>query len=68
MVIITAQITTKIPILLGRPLGTIRAPAKLTHYGLLSFLHEARTDLCMLFGCVAILLDSGLRFGRGKGR
>ena len=67
VVIITALITTKIPILLGRPLGRF-APAKLTHYGLLSFLHEARTDLCMLFGCVAILLDSGLRFGRGKGR
>ena len=52
---------------MGHPLGRF-APAKLTHYGWLSFLHESRTDLCMLFGCVAILLDSGLRFGRGKGR
>lgn len=64
-VIITALITTKIPILLGHPLGRF-APAKLTHYGWLSFLHEARTDLCMLFGCVAILVDSGVKLGRGK--
>jgi hypothetical protein len=33
---------------------------------LLSFLHEARTDLCMLFGSVAILIDSGVRLGRKK--
>src|SRR6185369_3790396 len=59
LVIITALITTKIPILLGRHLGPF-APPKLEHYGLLSFLHEARTDLSMLFGLVAILLDSGV--------
>jgi uncharacterized membrane protein YphA (DoxX/SURF4 family) len=64
-VIVTALITTKVPILLGHPLGRF-APPKLTHYGLLSFLHEARTDLCMLLGCMAILIDGGLRFGRGK--
>jgi hypothetical protein len=39
---------------------------KLTHYGALSFLHEARTDLCMLFGLVAILVDAGLRMGRRR--
>lgn len=64
-VIVTALITTKLPILLGHSLGRF-APARLSHYGLLSFLHEARTDLCMLFGCIAILIDSGLRFGRKK--
>ena len=65
LVIITALITTKMPILLGGHLGPF-APPKLEHYGLLSFLHEARTDLSMLFGLVAILLDSGLRMGRKR--
>jgi uncharacterized membrane protein YphA (DoxX/SURF4 family) len=64
-VILTALVTTKLPILLGRPLGPF-ALAKLAHYGLLSFFHEARTDLCMLFGTVAILIDSGLRMGRRR--
>ncbi len=32
----------------------------------LSFIHEARTDLCMLFGLVAILLDSGMKLGLKK--
>ena len=65
LVIITALITTKIPIVLGRHLGPF-APPKLEHYGLLSFLHEARTDLSMLFGLVAILLDRGVRMGRRR--
>lgn len=60
LVILTAIITTKVPILLGHPLGHF-APGKLEHYGVLSFIHEARTDLAMLFGLVAILLDSGVK-------
>jgi len=62
IVILTAIVTTKAPILLGHPLGRF-APAKLEHYGVLSFIHEARTDLAMLFGLVAILLDSGVKLG-----
>lgn len=65
IVILVAIVTTKIPILLGHPFGRFE-PAKLNHYGFFSFLHEARTDLCMLFGCVAILIDSGLKLGRKK--
>jgi len=61
----TAIVTTKVPILLGHPLWHF-APPRLNHYGWLSFLHEARTDLCMLFGLVAALLDSGLRLGRKR--
>lgn len=64
-VILTVLITTKLPILVGHPLGRF-TPARLNHYGLLSFLHEARTDLCMLFGCIAILVDSGVQFRRKK--
>jgi putative oxidoreductase len=62
-VIVTAIVSTKIPILLGRPLGPFE-PAKVAHTGWLGFLHEARTDLCMLLGTVAILIDSGVRAGR----
>jgi len=66
VVILTAIVTTKVPILLGHHLGPF-GPPKLDHYGLLSFIHEARTDLAMLFGLVAILLDSGMRISlRGR--
>ncbi len=65
VVIATALVTTKIPILLGRPLGPF-ALAKLNHYGWLSFFHKARVDLCMLFGLVAVAIDSGLRLGRKR--
>lgn len=65
IVILTAIFTTKAPILLGRHLGVF-APPKLDHYGVLSFIHEARTDLSMLFGLVAILLDSGMKLGLRK--
>ena len=64
-VIVTALFTTKFPILLGRPWGPF-ALMKLPQYGLLSFLHEARTDLCMIFGSLAVLIDSGLRMGRRR--
>jgi putative oxidoreductase len=65
IVAITAILTTKVPILLGHRFGRFEPP-HLSHYGLLSFLHESRTDLCMLFGCLAILFDSGLSMGRTK--
>lgn len=64
-VISTAIITTKIPILLGGPLGPFQPP-RLNHYGLLSFVHEARTDLSMLFCLAAILIDRGIRVGRKR--
>jgi uncharacterized membrane protein YphA (DoxX/SURF4 family) len=67
VVIVTALVTTKLPILLGRPVGRF-ALSPLSHYGLLSFLHEARTDLCMLFGSAAILIDSGVRLSLKKHR
>jgi putative oxidoreductase len=66
IVILTAIATTKVPILLGHQVG-IFLPPKLDHYGILTFIHEARTDLAMLFGLVAILLESGMRISlRGK--
>jgi uncharacterized membrane protein YphA (DoxX/SURF4 family) len=67
VVIVSAIVSTKIPILLGRPLGPFAPPKNLSHLGIAGFLHEARTDLAMLFSLVAIAIDSGLR-GRGKAR
>jgi putative oxidoreductase len=64
-VIVTALASTKVPILLGRPWGPFALP-KTTHYGLLGFLHEARTDLAMLFCTVAVIIDSGLQIGRKR--
>ena len=64
-VILTALITTKIPILLGRPLGPFPLE-KLKEYGWLSFFHEARTDLSMFFGLLAIAIDSGVNMGRKR--
>lgn len=65
VVILVALVTTKVPILLGHPLGRF-APPQLGRYGFFAFMHEARTDLCMLLGTIAILVDSGLKLGRKK--
>jgi putative oxidoreductase len=62
---VSALIGTKIPILLGRPLGPF-APAKLDNYGWLSFFDAARADLCLAFSLLAILIDSGIRLGRRR--
>jgi len=65
VVILAALVTTKLPVLIGRPLGPFTL-MKLPHYGVLSFLHEARVDLCILFGLVAIAIDRGIRVGRRR--
>ena len=65
IVIVTAVVTTKFPILLGRPLGPFPLE-KLKEYGLLSFFHQARTDFCMILGLLAIVIDSGLRVGHKR--
>lgn len=63
-VICTALVTTKLPILLGHSVGPFHAPTG--GHGLLAFIHEARTDLSMLFCLVAILMEAGVRFARPK--
>jgi putative oxidoreductase len=65
VVIVSALITTKLPILVGRPIGPFTL-MKAQHYGVMGFMHEARVDLCMLFGTVAVLVDSGLRLGHRR--
>ncbi|HTX76207.1 MAG TPA: DoxX family protein [Terracidiphilus sp.] len=61
-IIATALVSTKVSILLGHAVGPFQEP-KVEHHGILGFLHEARTDLAMLFSLVAILIDSGVRTG-----
>jgi uncharacterized membrane protein YphA (DoxX/SURF4 family) len=65
VVIVTALVTTKFPLLLGRPLGPFPLE-KLKEYGWLSFFHQARTDFCMVFCLLAIVIDSGLKVGRKR--
>ena len=65
-VILTAIVSTKIPILMGRPLGPFSLPRNVSHYGVLGFLHEARTDLSMMFCLIALLFHAGPQLGRGK--
>jgi len=53
--IVVAILSTKVPILLGRPFWRFALP-NLKHYGILSMLHEARTDFSMLLGLLFILI------------
>ncbi len=50
-----AIVSTKIPVLLGHGFWRFSL-AKLPHYGLLSMIHEARTDLSMLLGLLFLLI------------
>ena len=50
-----AVISTKIPILLGHPLGPFALP-KLPTYGMWSMLHESRTDFSMILALLFLLL------------
>jgi uncharacterized membrane protein YphA (DoxX/SURF4 family) len=65
VVIFSALVTTKLPVLAGHPLGVL-TPMKAPHTGWFGFLHEARTDLAMLFSTLAVVIDSGLRVGRRR--
>jgi len=55
VVMLTALVTTKLPILLGTEfLGfSLR---KLPYYGVWGFMHESRTDLAMLFGSLFLAI------------
>ncbi len=53
--ITVAIISTKMPIFLGHGFWHFALP-KLTHYGFLSMVHEARTDFSMWLGLVFLLI------------
>jgi putative oxidoreductase len=54
-VMVTALVSTKVPILLARGFGPFSLP-KLSHYGFWSMLHEARTDISMVLGLIFLLI------------
>ncbi len=58
-VICAALLTTKVPVLLGRPLGPFTL-MKAPFYGLLGFLHESRADLSMAAGTLALIWRHGV--------
>ena len=53
-----AIISTKIPILLGHGYWRFTLP-QVKHYGLLSMLHESRTDFSMVLGLLFLLIVGG---------
>lgn len=55
---LVAILTTKIPILLGHGFWGFSL-RNLPYYGLWGMLHEARTDLAMLFGSIFLLIVGG---------
>ena len=58
IVVIVAIVSTKIPILLGHDFWIFHLP-RTNRYGFWSMAHEARTDFCMLLGCVYLLIVGG---------
>jgi putative oxidoreductase len=53
-VISTALLTTKLPVLMGRPLGPFTL-MKVPFHGVLGFFHESRADLSMIAGTLALI-------------
>ncbi len=58
IIMITAIITTKIPILLGYGFWGFSL-RELDTYGFLSMMHESRNDLAMLIGSIFLLIKGG---------
>jgi putative oxidoreductase len=58
IVMIVAITSTKIPILLGHEFWIFHLP-RVSRYGFWSMAHEARTDFCMLLGCLYLLWVGG---------
>jgi uncharacterized membrane protein YphA (DoxX/SURF4 family) len=60
VIILTALVTTKFPILVGTGIGPFAAPATGAS-GFWAFFHEARTDWSMLLGSIYLILEGGGR-------
>ncbi len=52
---LVAMVTIKLPIVLGHGFWGLQL-RELSSYGVLSMLHEARTDLCMLLGATFLVI------------
>ena len=65
-IMLTALVTTKIPILLGQDLWGFHV-RELPAYGFWSMAHEMRTDFAMLLGCIFLLIVGGGRWSVDRG-
>ena len=56
IIMIVALISTKLPILLGHDVWMFHLGQDVKRLGFWSMMHEARTDLIMLLGCIYLLI------------
>ncbi len=61
IVMIVALVSTKLPLILGHDVWIFHLSAG-PRYGFWGMAHEARTDLCMLFGTLFLLITGGGRW------
>ncbi len=61
IIMIVALVSTKLPLMLGHDVWIFHVPAG-ARYGFWGMAHEARTDLCMLFGTLFLLITGGGRW------
>ncbi len=62
IIMIVALISTKLPILLGHDVWIFHLAQDVRRHGFWSALHESRTDLTMLLGCIYLLIAGGGRW------
>jgi putative oxidoreductase len=56
IIMIVALVSTKLPILLGHDVWLFHLAQDIKRTGFWSVMHEARTDLTMLLGCIFLLV------------
>jgi putative oxidoreductase len=62
IVMIVALVSTKLPILLGHDVWLFHLAKDIKRTGFWSIMHEARTDLVMLLGCIYLLIAGAGRW------
>lgn len=62
IVMVVALISTKLPILVGHDVWSFHLAQDIKRTGFWSMMHEARTDLVMLLGCVFLLIAGAARW------
>jgi len=59
IIMIVALVSTKLPILAGHDVWLFHLAASMKRLGFWSTMHESRTDLTMLLGCIYLLIVGG---------
>ena len=62
VIMIVALVSTKLPILLGHDVWIFHLAPDIKRTGFWSMMHEARTDLTMLLGCIYLLIAGAGRW------